>query len=176
MDTIEDSLREPVFSKKKFLFKNSYQNFELNFFQTSIWENDLYTTFCDIFSKILKNSEKIQKFLGDFALTINAEEVLLFNKRSSLFISSYSGKEIKDEKRLEKICLSLKRISNKLKKSDNKFEDMLIKNKMNTIYMSEFNEYCYIVIILSKDNARLELAKLNIDIGKKLFEDNIIKN
>ena len=50
---------------------------------------------------------------------------------------------------------------------------MTINNRMNTIYLTEFNEFCYIIVILPR-NKNLELAKLNIDIGKKIFEKEII--
>ena len=121
----------------------------------------------------MKNEEKIQKFLEDYASNISAEEVFLFNKKTSLFISSYTNKEIKDDKSIEKICYSLKKIAKRLKHSENKFKEMIINNKINTIYVSEFNNFCYIVVILSKD-IKLELAKLNIKIGSKIFEDEII--
>ena len=49
---------------------------------------------------------------------------------------------------------------------------MIINNIKNTLYVSEFNDYCYIVVILPKD-IRIELAKLNIKIGSKLFENEI---
>ena len=172
MDTIDDSLRESVFEDKKSIFEKNIQNFELNFFQTSIWELNFYKIFCQIFSNYFKDSQKIQRFLEDYASTLNAEEVLLFNKKTSLFISSYSNKEIKNEK-IEKICYSLKKLARKLKKSENKFKEMTIRNKMNTILVSEFNEYCYLVIILPKDSNELQLAKLNKNIGKILFENNI---
>ena len=50
---------------------------------------------------------------------------------------------------------------------------MTINNKTNIIYLTEFNEFCYIIVILSR-NKNLELAKLNIDIGKKIYEKEII--
>lgn len=173
MDTIDDNLRENIFSEKKSLFEKKFQNLKLIFFQTSIWEINIYEIFCQIFSEYLKNAEKIQKFLKDYASNINAKEVLLFNKKTSLFISSYTNKEIKDEKRIEKICYSLKKIANRMKLSENKFKELTINDKMNTIYVGEFNDFCYIVVILSKD-INLELAKLNIKIGSKIFEDEII--
>ena len=49
---------------------------------------------------------------------------------------------------------------------------MIINNIKNTLYVGEFNDYCYIVVILPKD-IRIELAKLNIKIGSKLFENEI---
>lgn len=172
MDTIDDTLRDSVFKEKKSLFEKKIDNSKLSFYQTSIWEISLYNIFCQIFSENLKNSEKIQKFLENYALNIDAEEVFLFNKKTSLFISSYTNKEINDENRIEKICFSLKRIANKLKHTENMFKEMTIHNRNNTIHINEFNEFCYIVIILP-NNTKLELAKLNAEIGRKIFEEEI---
>ena len=66
----------------------------------------------------------------------------------------------------------MKKISNRLKNSEKRFKEMTINNRMNTIYLTEFNEFCYIIVILPK-NKNLELAKLNIDIGRKVFEQEI---
>lgn len=172
MDTIDDSLRDSVFKEKKALFEKKLDNSKLSFYQTSIWEISLYNIFCQIFSESLKNSEKIQKFLENYASNIDADEVFLFNKKTSLFISSYTNKEFNDENRIEKICFSLKRIANKLKNTENRFKEMTIYNRNITIYINEFNEFCYIVVILP-NNTKLELAKLNVEIGRKIFEEEI---
>ena len=42
----------------------------------------------------------------------------------------------------------MKKMINNYKNSDEKFKEMTIKNKNNIIYISEFNDYCYIVAIL----------------------------
>ena len=81
-------------------------------------------------------------------------------------------KKKNDEKKIEKTCVSLKKIARRLKQTENTFNEMIINNIKNTLYVSEFNDYCYIVVILPKD-IRIELAKLNIKIGSKLFENEI---
>ena len=45
---------------------------------------------------------------------------------------------------------------------------MTINNKTNIIYLTEFNEFCYIIVILPR-NKNLELAKLNISLPKILI-------
>ena len=172
MDAIDDSKRENVFNEKKSLYEKKVEKLDVIFYPTSIWETNIYNYFSQIFSKYLKNSEKIKKFLENYALNINASEVLLFNKKTSLFISCYSNKEKNDEKKIEKTCVSLKKIARRLKQTENAFKEMIINNIKNTLYVGEFNDYCYIVVILPKD-IRIELAKLNIKIGSKLFENEI---
>jgi hypothetical protein len=172
MDAIDDSKRENVFNEKKSLYEKKVEKLDVIFYPTSIWETNIYNYFSQIFSKYLKNSEKIKKFLENYALNINASEVLLFNKKTSLFISCYSNKEKSDENKIEKTCVSLKKIARRLKQTENAFKEMIINNIKNTLYVGEFNDYCYIVVILPKD-IRIELAKLNIKIGSKLFENEI---
>ena len=70
----------------------------------------------------------------------------------------------------------MKRLVNNYKNSDEKFKEMTIQNKNNIIYISEFNDYCYIVVILKNKenqevNTGLGLTKLNIEIGRKIFEE-----
>ena len=72
----------------------------------------------------------------------------------------------------------MKKMINNYKNSDEKFKEMTIKNKNNIIYISEFNDYCYIVIILKNKesneiNNGLEIAKLNIEIGRKIFVEEL---
>ena len=172
MDAIDDSKRENVFNEKKSLYEKKVEKLDVIFYPTSIWETNIYNYFSQISSKYLKNSEKIKKFLENYALNINASEVLLFNKKTSLFISCYSNKEKSDENKIEKTCVSLKKIARRLKQTENAFKEMIINNIKNTLYVGEFNDYCYIVVILPKD-IRIELAKLNIKIGSKLFENEI---
>ena len=148
------------------------EKLDVIFYPTSIWETNIYNYFSQIFSKYLKNSEQIKKFLENYALNINALEVLLFNKKTSLFISCYSNKEKSDENKIEKTCVSLKKIARRLKQTENAFKEMIINNIKNTLYVGEFNDYCYIVVILPKD-IRIELAKLNIKIGSKILENEI---
>ena len=172
MDAIDDTKRENVFNEKKSLYEKKVEKLDVIFYPTSIWETNIYNYFSQIFSKYLKNSEKIKKFLENYALNINASEVLLFNKKTSLFISCYSNKEKSDENKIEKTCVSLKKIARRLKQTENAFKEMIINNIKNTLYVGEFNDYCYIVVILPKD-IRLELAKLNIKIGSKILENEI---
>ena len=73
----------------------------------------------------------------------------------------------------------MKKMINNYKNSDEKFKEMTIKNKNNIIYISEFNDYCYIVAILKNKesneiNNGLEIAKLNIEIGRKIFAKELM--
>ena len=173
MDIIDEDQRDIIISDKKGKFQTKAGNFEINIYQTSIWETSIYKVFSNILFSIAKNNEKIREMLEEYARACNADEVILFDKTTLLVISSFSNKEFKDEERFGKMCNSLKKFKSNYKSISNHFYDFTIKNKVNTIYFNEFNNCTYIMIVLSDKNASLELVKLNIEIMKKEFE-NII--
>ena len=59
----------------------------------------------------------------------------------------------------------------KLKSSSNKLNELIIKNKSNTILLGKFIDYGYIMVVSSNKNVSLELLKLNLEIIKKKFYD-----
>ena len=171
MDKIDEEKRDIIISNKLEKFKSKAGNFEINIYQTSIWEITLYKAFSNILSSLVKNNEKIRQILEDYAKACNADEVILFDRKTLLAISSYNSKEFKDEERFEKICNSLKKFQSNYKSISNHFNDLIIKNKVNTIYFNQFNNCTYIMIVLSNKNCNLEFVKLNIEIIKKEFEN-----
>jgi Ras-related GTP-binding protein A/B len=118
----------------------------------------------------LQNSDKIQKFLEEYATACNASEVILYDKKTLLAIGNFSNKQYKDEKRIETISYSIKKFVSNYKNISNKFNELIINNKANTIYLDEFANSTYIMVVVSDKNISLELLKLNIKISKKEFE------
>ena len=167
MDKIDEEKRDIIISNKKEKFKSKAGNFEIDIYQTSIWEISLYKAFSNILASIIKNNDNIRKILEDYAKACDADEVLLFDKTTLLVISSFSNREFKDEERFEKMCNSIKKFESSYKSISNHFNDFIIKNKVNTIYFNQFNNCTYIMIVLSNKNCNLELVKLNIEIIKK---------
>ena len=171
MDKIDEDKRQIIFSKKKEKLEAKAGNFKINFYQTSIWEISLYKTFSNILSNIINNINEIKKLLEDYNEACKVDEIILFDKNSLIPILFLNTKKNKDEERLEKICYLLK----KFKSNSNKFNELIIKNKSNTILFDQFIDYSYIMVVSSNKNITLELLKLNMEIIKKKFYD-IINN
>ena len=57
----------------------------------------------------------------------------------------------------------------KFKSNSNKFNELIIKNKTNTILFNEISDYTYIMAVVSNKNISLELLKLNKEIIRKKF-------
>lgn len=151
-------------------------NFVVNCYPCSIYENSLYKIFSNILSNFLKYKEQINNILEEYAKACNADEVVLYDKKTLLAITSFSNKKLKDEERFERISYSMKKFVSNYKNVSNKLNEFTIKNKVNTIYFDEFANSTYIMAVLSDKNASLELLKLNIEISKKEFENIFKKN
>lgn len=173
MDKCEEDKKESILATKKENFEAKAGSLKLNFYQTSIWEPSLYKAFSNILFSIVKHNDKIKKILEDFANACEADEVILFDKKTLLAISSFCNKKIKDEERMEKMCFSMKKFKSNYKNSSNKFSNFIIKNKSNIIYFDELTSTSYIMAVLSNKNASLELLKLNLEIIRKEIENLI---
>lgn len=173
MDLIDEERSNIILSKKKDILGVKAGEFQINFYQTSIWEISLFKAFSKILSCFINNEGKIKKILEEYSNACEADEVILFDKFTLLSIASFNNKNIKDEERFEKICYSIKKFESNNKLIFNKINELVIKNKTNTIYFNEFTNSAYIMVALSNKNASIELIKLNIEIIKKEFLDII---
>lgn len=167
MDKLDEEKRNIIFSMKKDKLEAKAGNFKINFYETSIWEISLYKAFSNILSNIIKNKIDVKKLLEEYYTACDANEVILFDKSTLIPISDYNNKEIKDEERFEKMCYLMK----KFKSNTKKFNELIIKNKSNTILFDEFIDNAYIMVISSNKNISLELLRLNLEIIKKKFYD-----
>lgn len=171
MDKIDEDNRNMLVMSKKEKFESKKGKFEINVYETSIWENSLYKVFSNILSSIIKYNEKIKKILEEYANACEADEIVLFDRKTLLTICSFNKKEIKDGERFEKISYSLKKFESNYKFFSNKINDFIIKSKINIIYFNELNSNIYIMVVLSRKDISLELVKLNMEIVKKQFAD-----
>ena len=167
MDKLDEEKRNIIFSMKKDKLEAKAGNFKINFYETSIWEISLYKAFSNILSNIIKNKIDVKKLLEEYYIACDANEVILFDKSTLIPISDYNNKEIKDEERFEKMCYLMKKFKSNIKK----FNELIIKNKSNTILFDEFIDNAYIMVISSNKNISLELLRLNLEIIKKKFQD-----
>lgn len=114
--------------------------------------------------------------MEEYAKACNADEVVLYDKKTLLAISSFSNKKLKDEERFERISYSMKKFMSNYKNVSNKLNELIINNKVNTIYLDEYANSTYIMVVSSDKNISLELMKLNIKISKKEFEKILNNN
>ena len=171
MDKVDEEKRNDIFLNRKKQLEEKAKDFSIDCFPTSIWENSLYKAWSNILKSIIPNMDKINDLLEKYCKACLADEVVLFEKNTLLYISSFKNKEIKDEERFEKICSSMKKFKNICYIESKKYDNFLIKNKVNTIYLQEFENSTCLLVVLSDKNTSLELLKINIEISKKTFSE-----
>lgn len=171
MDKVDEERRGAIISNKKNQFQPKSSNFQIEFYPTSIWETSTYIAFSNILSEVVKKKEIIKKFLEEYGKACGADEVIIFDRKTFLVIASYSGKEFKNEERMETISYLMKKFKSPNSEVTNKFSELVINNKVNTIYLDEFTRNSYILVALSNKKISLELLKLNMKFGKKEFDD-----
>ena len=171
MDKVDQGKRDEILLNRKQQFESKAGNFKINCFPTSIWENSLYKAWSNILGSIIPNKDKIKEVLEKYAKACQADEVILFEKNTFLYISSFTNKDIKDKERLEKICVDMKKFKNTCQYESKNYKNFLLKSLNNIVYLNEFENSTYIMVALSNKNVSLELLKINIEISKKLFKE-----
>ena len=108
MDLIVESQREKSFQEKRMKITERTKGFEVDCFKTSIWDETLYKAWSNIVNFLLPNVKTLEKNLQQFCETLNADEVVLFERSTFLVISNYDAKQHEDVHRFEKISNIIK--------------------------------------------------------------------
>ena len=163
--------QDNIITKGKNLFQSKAGNFKIECFPTSIWEISIYKVWSNLLGNVIPNKDKINYLLDKYCQACQADEVILFERNTFLFISSSKNKnnKIKEDERFEKFGEEMKKFKNFCQKSSKQFHHFLINNIKNMIYLDEFTNSTCIMTVLSNKSVSLELLKINIEISKKNF-------
>ena len=93
MDMLGENIRHQTFEERKNDILNKVdKRFEVDCFKTSIWDETLYRAWSQIVSFLLPNIKTLEKNLKTFCETLNADEVVLFERSTFLVITHYDAK------------------------------------------------------------------------------------
>jgi len=109
MDMLGENVRNQTFEERKMdILQKVDKRFEVDCFKTSIWDETLYRAWSQIVSFLLPNIKTLEKNLKTFCETLNADEVVLFERSTFLVITHYDAKQHEDQHRFEKISNIIK--------------------------------------------------------------------
>jgi Ras-related GTP-binding protein A/B len=129
MDLVGENMKNEIFMQRKSDIENKIGNrFVVDCFRTSIWDETLYRAWSQIVSFLLPNIKVLEKNLKVFCETLNADEVVLFERSTFLVISYYDAKKHEDQHRFEKISNIIKQFKLSCIKTNYKFESMVVNN------------------------------------------------
>ena len=118
----------------------------------------------------MPNIKILEKNLKTFCETINADEVVLFERSTFLVISNYESKKHEDQHRFEKISNIIKQFKLSCIKTNYKFESMVVKNQKFSAYVEGFTASTYIMIVVSDQTVEQEVIAMNIKASREYFE------
>lgn len=118
----------------------------------------------------MPNIKILERNLKTFCETINADEVVLFERSTFLVISHYESIKHEDQHRFEKISNIIKQFKLSCIKTNYKFESMVVKNQKFSAYVEGFTTSTYIMIVVSDKNVEQEVIAMNIKASREYFE------
>ena len=83
-----ESKKKTIFLEKKSQFESKAGNFKIECFPTSIWEINIYNAWSNILGSFIPNKDKIKQLLNKYCQACQADEVVLFERNTFLYISS----------------------------------------------------------------------------------------
>jgi Ras-related GTP-binding protein A/B len=173
MDLIQESARERVFKEKeKAIIEGTKPDFKSKTlcFKTSIWDETLYKAWSTIVSILLPNIKQLELSLKQFCSTVNANEIVLFERSTFLVISHYDAVNHEDTHRFEKISNIIKQFKLSCIKTNYQFQSMVVKNEKFTSFIDEFTSSTYIMVIVSDPDIEQEMIAMNIRASRPYFE------
>lgn len=176
MDLILPNDRTAVFTKTTNQLRHlAGTEVDMEFFQTSIWDETLYKAWSRIVHSLMPNMDVLEKELKFIGETIEADEVVLFEKSTFLLISNYSNKLNIDSLRFEKISNIVKQFKLGLSREHNTFTALDVCTSSFRAVMDRFTPNTFILVVTSNKDIQPAATVCNISAARahfaKLSED-----
>jgi len=171
MDLIqEENQKEKVFNRRKRELLDVSSPTVPVCLATSIWDESLYKAWSDIVYTLIPNIHVIEAYLKEFCHISGADEVVLFERETFLFICHTSLKDFKDIHRFENISNIIKNFKLSCRKTSAHFENMEVRNSNSMMYIDLFTENTYIMVVISDPSIQAAVTLINIGFARKHFE------
>lgn len=179
MDKINEIDRKKVFEKKRNEIVDATVALTMNtkeVFATSIWDDTLYKAWSQIVQLLIPNMSVIKDTLKVFAGICDCDEVVLFEKQTFLIIAYHENRPNKDIVKYERLSTIVKQFKLSCNKMGTSIKSMLVRNSKFTAMIDEFNDNCYIMVVVSDNKIQPNAIELSILGAKRYFENNYDPN
>jgi len=173
MDKISDSEKEKIFEGKKGEIVEATTAIGMTpkeVFATSIWDDTLYKAWSQIVQLLIPNMSIIKDTLKQFANVCDCDEVVLFEKQTFLIIAYHESKPNKDIVKYERLSTIVKQFKLSCGKMGTNIRSMLVRNSKFTLFIDEFTENTYMMVVLFDPKIQPTAIELSIDGAKRYFE------
>jgi Ras-related GTP-binding protein A/B len=120
-------------------------------------------------SFLLPNIEECKAQLESLCVSLNADEVILFERSTFLVIAHHNRGNYADEHRFEKISNIIKQFKLSCIKTNYKFDKMAVKNEKFSAFVEGFTNSTYIMVVTSDESVQYEAISMNIKATRGAF-------
>lgn len=168
-DLIPPNDRAAIFAKTSSTLKTMASGIATECFLTSIWDETLYKAWSRIVHSLMPNMEQLEKELGFIAETIEADEVVLFEKSTFLVIANATRKAFTDSLRFEKISNIVKQFKLGVNREHNTFNTLDLTTSSFRAYMDRFTPNTFILVVTSKKDIQPAATVCNVSAARSHF-------
>uniref|UniRef100_A0A8R1Y438 Ras-related GTP-binding protein A n=1 Tax=Onchocerca volvulus TaxID=6282 RepID=A0A8R1Y438_ONCVO len=179
MDLVSEEHRDQVFSEKErdimcrsklAAEKLGHENVVRQCYRSSIWDETLYKAWSAIVCHLVPNVASMEARLKQFAVILDADEVLLFEKATFLVIAQAQIVQHDDIHRFEKVSNIIKQFKLSCSKLGSQFECMCVRNSKFAAFIDSFTCNTFIMVVLSDATVSSAATLMNIRNARKYFE------
>jgi Ras-related GTP-binding protein A/B len=138
-------------------------------FLTSIWDETLYKAWSRIVHSMMPYMDELEKELMFIGETIEADEIVLFEKSTFLVIAHATRKTFADSLRFEKISNIVKQFKLGVNREHNTFSTLDIQTSSFRAYMDRFTPNTFILVITSKPEIQPAATVYNVSAARAHF-------
>ena len=178
LDLIQAEHREEIFQERSALIRSRSEDFVIDTFGSSIWDQSLYKAWAGIVHRLIPNLSVIERFLTAFARKIDAEEVILFERSTFLTVTSVTSdvgdkNPIRDRhERLSNIMKAFKHCAARnthTTPASAGFLALHTKTPQFNLFLGRFTDNTYIFLVLPSGEAAYNCAVLNTMLAREAF-------
>jgi Ras-related GTP-binding protein A/B len=168
-DLIPPHDRVTLFNKVSDNLKTIGHGMSVETFLTSIWDETLYKAWSRIVHSLMPNMDQLEHELAFIAETIDADEIVLFEKSTFLVIANSTRKQFSDALRFEKISNIVKQFKLGVNREHNTFNTLDIQTSSFRAYMDRFTPNTFVLVITSKNDIKPAATVLNVNAARCHF-------
>ena len=168
-DLVPPHDRISLLNKTSDTLRNIAAGMNLETFLTSIWDETLYKAWSRIVHSLMPNMDQLEKELMFVADTIDADEVVLFEKSTFLVIAHATRKNFSDSLRFEKISNIVKQFKLGVSREHNTFSTLDIQTSSFRAYMDRFTANTFILVVTSRNDIQPAATVCNVSAARAHF-------
>lgn len=180
MDLVQNEYKDALFAEREQAIRKFSGKFAASVaaYKTTIWDQSLYKAWGNIVHRLIPNLDIIQDYLEQLAESIQAEEVVLFEKVTFLMVTSVTSKigylNPTDE-RFERLSNIIKTFKHSLARftsssaSSHQFSEFYIKTGRFNLILAHLTNNTFILCILPPGEAELNCTRTNIASARAQF-------